>query len=107
VVSAVAVVKAESPWAFLTLPGTDRVAPRWVFIDGSTDTVVTALDEIGALLRQRLNGVEDAELDERAIEVLRSLWTGLNPQPCRSFREGSNGRSSRCAACSRRTKRAV
>lgn len=73
VVSAVAAVRASSAWGFFALPGTDRVAPRWIFADGSSGVVTTALDRVVECLRGRLVSVEDVELDERAVSAMRAM----------------------------------
>ncbi|MFO7562312.1 MAG: helicase-related protein [Enhygromyxa sp.] len=77
VLAAVAVVRAQAPWGFFTIPGTARSAPRWVLIDGTTGQVWTALDEVAAQLRERIDGVEDLELDQRAVEVMQGLLAKL------------------------------
>jgi len=73
VVSAVAAVRATTAWVFVTLPGTTRVAPRWLFVDGQDGPIMTALDDVTKHLRDRLQGVENIELDQQVVDTMRTL----------------------------------
>lgn len=73
VLSSVAVVRAKTAFGFFALPGTSRVAPRWVFVEGRDGQVQTALDEVARRLRERLADVEDVDLDGRGIQTMREL----------------------------------
>jgi hypothetical protein len=73
VVSAVAAVRATTPWAFFTLPGTDRVAPRWLFVDGLNGPILTALEDVAERLRERLDRVENISLDQHVVDTMKTL----------------------------------
>ncbi len=73
VLSAVAVVRSSTPWGFFALPGTTRSAPRWMFFEPSSGELNTALEDVAQALRSRLVGVDDVELDGRAVEVMETL----------------------------------
>lgn len=74
IVSAVSVVRSSRPWAFLAVGGTERTAPRWVYIDSPSARPETSLHGVASRLRHHLGvGTEDAEFDERATHLLTAF----------------------------------
>jgi hypothetical protein len=78
VLSAVALVRARRPWGFFAIRGSERNAPRWAFVDGESNKVVTALDEVASSLRDNLSDREDLpDFDQRATRVMNRLLDQL------------------------------
>jgi hypothetical protein len=78
VVAAVSIVRSEQVWGFFAVGGARRMAPRWVFHDGSGDGLLTDLGPVANALRERL-GPEtvDRELDEHVRSVIKRLLGDL------------------------------
>ena len=71
VLSAVSVVTAPEEWSFYAVGGSDRTAPRWVYLEPDAESPVVDLHEVVARLRDRLQaGVASREHDEQAARRL-------------------------------------
>lgn len=67
VVSSVSVVDARTPWTFLAVAGTEWGAPRWVYLDKTTETPIVDLQSVTERLRANLSeATTNLELDEPA-----------------------------------------
>lgn len=77
VCAAIAMVHAPTAWAFFTIRGTARTAPRWAFVDGVDGKVTTELDAVATRLRASLAGCEDVELDKHSVQVMGALLDQL------------------------------
>lgn len=77
VLSCVSVVTAPTEWSFYAIAGSERAAPRWIFLDDDSTQPVTDLDNVAQMLRAHLSGeVEEREVDDHATgRIERDLTT--------------------------------
>jgi superfamily II DNA or RNA helicase len=74
VVSRVGLVESEQLWAFFTVSGGERGAPRWVLMDGLDGDLETQLSEVVDELRARLGPeTENLDMTRRASELLEEF----------------------------------
>ncbi len=74
IVSCVSLVHSDHPWGFFAVGGLDRVAPRWIFLDGPHAEPLSDLGQVAARLTERLGpSVEDHPLDEAAEKSIATL----------------------------------
>jgi hypothetical protein len=67
VLSRVSVLKSSAPWALVCLAGTDRNAPRWIYVEPGAP-LVTRLDHVVARLREHLApGPESRPLSDESM----------------------------------------
>ena len=69
----VSYTQSHSPWAFFALRGTDKRAPRWVFLEQSGE-VTTEYEEVCKLLRARLVDANTAPRSETDLEYFIELF---------------------------------
>jgi hypothetical protein len=83
VVSSVSAVRADHPWAFFAVAGTEWGAPQWVFFPELVASPITDLLTISHELRGLLAGRETRNWDEAAVgtqnDFLRQL-AGREPE---------------------------
>jgi hypothetical protein len=73
-VSAVSLVDSDAPWGFFAVGALDRVAPRWILIDGMDAPPVADLAKIAAVLAERLGPNTQAHpIDTAAEAVIQRL----------------------------------
>ncbi len=78
VVACISLVRAHSAWAFFAVGGIQRIAPRWVLLDGLEAPPVADLGRIAELLRERLAPETlDHPMDDRADPVIRAMVSRL------------------------------
>ena len=71
VLSRVSLVRAQRPWAFFALAGSQHRAPKWVLLDGQSPEPVVHLDRVCAFLRESLgDDVQDLPMTESASSRL-------------------------------------
>jgi hypothetical protein len=81
VVSSVAAVRAEKPWVFLCLAGSDTGAPRFVLMSSDDEAPQTGLEEICEQLRSWLGPhTPQRSFDHAAAEQLEAYLKRLNTQ---------------------------
>lgn len=69
----VSYTRSHAPWAFFALRGTDKRAPRWVFLDQSGE-VTTEYEEVCKRLRERLADAQPAPRSETDLEYFIDLY---------------------------------
>lgn len=78
VVSCISVVHSSQPWGFFAVGGLDRIAPRWILLDGPTAQPESDLGRIADVLRERLDpSTSNHPIDRDAEEVISVLTTRL------------------------------
>jgi hypothetical protein len=78
VLSCVSVVASETPWGFFAVGGLDRIAPRWVFLNGPSAAPESDFSRVVAALQDRLEaGTAAHPFDARAGDVIARLLTQL------------------------------
>ena len=78
VVSCISLVESHRPWGFFAVAGLDRVAPRWILLDGFDAAPEADLARIADALTSRLSpDTANHALDERAGEVIAQLTQRL------------------------------
>jgi len=74
VVACVSVLKSSRPWCFLSIGGLERVAPRWVFMDGFEGALELDLSKIASALRARLAGAPETRArDDRSDRTMEEF----------------------------------
>ncbi len=75
VLSHVSLVSAKAPWALFCVTGGSFGAPRWVLIPHPKAKPITELNEISALLRDRLTAsTENRKLDDKSSNRTGVKW---------------------------------
>ena len=70
--TAVSIVQSTNPWAFLVIEGANGGAPRFVYMDDVSSTIITKLDEVAVALRRQLHGnIRPRHLDKVEMDCLR------------------------------------
>ncbi len=78
IVAAVSLVRSARPWGFFAVGGLDRIAPRWVYLDGPEARPVLDLEVISEQLRAHLGPQTEAHpLDDAAGAVIEAFIARL------------------------------
>jgi hypothetical protein len=78
IVACISLVQSARPWGFFAVGGLDRIAPRWIFLDGPSASPVSDLGRIAEILEAQLSPeTPDHPIDRDAEAVIASLTTRL------------------------------
>jgi len=78
IVAAVSLIRSERPWGFFAVGGLDRIAPRWVYLDGPEARPLLDLEDISEQLHAHLGpATEPHPLDEAAGKVIEAFIARL------------------------------
>ncbi|MFC1537028.1 C-terminal helicase domain-containing protein [Pseudomonadota bacterium] len=70
ILSCISVVKASRPWAFFAIAGSNRGAPKWVYLDSLDSMPETRLEHVSAMFREvAKEGFEPIDLNIKRDDV--------------------------------------